>query len=90
MEKDSDSFFVRLWNKRDMNSFFFRLWDKRDKWNAFIIGAVGKVVCLVFIFLVLGATTDLVDMNEKVAKAIEYLLSGTNPYGQWYMLHAGF
>ncbi len=69
--------------------FCVRQWDRRDKINVFIFGLGTRIFWLVLTFLIFANTIDLVDMTEKVAEGINYLLSGQNPYGNIYLLHAG-
>ena len=67
---------------------------KLDKWlndnhlkSFIIIFALGMVIRLLSLwaFIALG-TDDWNDMNEKVWIALNYLLSGINPYGQSYTM----
>ncbi|MHA1299392.1 MAG: hypothetical protein ACTSO9_08160 [Candidatus Helarchaeota archaeon] len=74
---------------KNSESFRLRPWDRRDKTFVFIGGFIARIFWLILTFLIFANTVDLVDMVEKVSIGINYFLSGINPYGQWYFLHAG-
>ncbi|MFX1450801.1 MAG: hypothetical protein ACFFCM_08165 [Promethearchaeota archaeon] len=74
---------------KNLESFRLRPWDRKDKINVFLCGLASRIICIILTFLIFANTYDLVDMVEKVAIGMNYFVSGQNPYGSWYFLHAG-
>lgn len=70
-------------------SILYRQFTKKDKVYASIFGLTIRIFCLILTFLIFANNMDLNDMVEKVIEGMNYFLSGQNPYGKWYFLHAG-
>ncbi|MFX1450802.1 MAG: hypothetical protein ACFFCM_08170 [Promethearchaeota archaeon] len=75
--------------KRIEDSIIYRDFTKKEKIYLFFSGLGSRAFYLLLTFLIFANNYDLVDMVEKVAIGMNYFISGQNPYGKWYFLHAG-